>query len=117
MNLLEEYILEKEGEQRDLLMYFHHLLTDEFGLIPKLRYRIPFYYGTKWICYTNATKKGVEFSFIKGNLLKKLPERFESRGRKMVVSTHYQKLIEVDETELKAVIKQAIAIDKRKSKA
>jgi hypothetical protein len=75
----------KHINQKQIISFCHHWLTEDLGLHHRIRYRIPFYDDKQWICYLNPIKKeGVEFVFLHGNKLDD-PEGFlESKGRKMV---------------------------------
>ena len=43
MNRVEDFIIGYEGDQKHIMNFFHSLLTEEFNLIPKLQYNLPFY--------------------------------------------------------------------------
>lgn len=53
MSDVENFIYKYEDNQREIMLYFHKLLATELGLIHKMRFDIPFYYGKSWICYLN----------------------------------------------------------------
>jgi hypothetical protein len=68
MSPVDEYI---EGLQnlhhQHLIYHLHQLLMTFEGVSTKLRFKVPFYDGKKWICYLNPIKKnGVEVCFLKG---------------------------------------------------
>lgn len=114
MNEVDQYIFKHRGAQKEVLLYFHFMLFEEFGLKPKISYGIPMYYGHKWVVYLNADQKeGVELSFTKGHLLKDPLNLLEGKGRKMVKSVKFYKLEEIPELEVKSIIKEAIEIDNK----
>ena len=60
-------------------------LIEKMGLKSKMRYGIPFYDVEKWLCYLNPLKKGgIEFAFIRGDLLDHSDGLLDNKGRKMV---------------------------------
>ncbi len=112
MNEVETYILEKEGSQKEMLLYFHFLFVERFGLQPKIRFKIPMYYKNKWLTYLNPNKKGgVELSFINGFKLSNRQNLLESKGRKMVRSITFECLEEIQERLICEILEEAIEID------
>ena len=99
MQAVEEYILQKSGEQKDLLLYFHLLFTEKCGLDTKLSYGIPFYYcKKKWVVYLNPDKRSrVEVGFPNGYKMKDTAGVLDSKGRKIVKSLELNRLDEVQE--------------------
>ena len=69
MTPVEDFILQKEGEQRIILQFLHDLLMATPEVTSKIRYKIPFYYRKSWFCYLNPTKKpvGVEMVSVSDN--------------------------------------------------
>lgn len=114
MNEVENYIMKHNGMQKDLLMYFHLLLWEDYGLKPKIAYGIPMYYAHKWVVYLNADKKkGVEVAFPRGHLLNDKYQLLESKGRKMVKSIEFFNIEEIPEEEIKSTLEEAIKIDNK----
>ena len=124
MTAVEDFIYQLEGNQREVLLYFHHLLTTDLNLTEKIRYKIPFYYGKSWICYLNPTKDGkIEFAFIRGNELSNAQGLLENKGRKQVYSLTFEKVSDIPQSTIQEIIQEAILLDettpyqsKRKSK-
>ncbi len=124
MTVVENYIYQFDGNQREVLLYFHHLLTSELNLTEKIRYKIPFYYGKSWICYLNPAKDGkVEYAFVRGNELSNAQGLLDSKGRKQVYSIEFEKVSDIPHSTIQEVIQEAILLDettpyqsKRKSK-
>ena len=85
MTPVENFIYQQEGNQREILLFLHqHLLTYP-TLHPKIRYKIPFYYGKTWVCYLNPLKnEQIELVFVRGNELSNQQGILEARGRKQV---------------------------------
>lgn len=112
MKTFEDFIYNLDDNQREISLYLHKLLTEEFALISKIKYSIPFYYKKSWICYLNPTKNGnIEFAFPRGNELSNSNGILESKGRKQVYSLEIGKLSDIDESLLKETIMEAIFLD------
>ncbi|MEM1407658.1 MAG: DUF1801 domain-containing protein [Bacteroidota bacterium] len=112
MVAVDDFIQNYEGEQRKILNYLHLALADELELIPKIRYKIPFYYKRSWICYLNPTKrKTVDFCFLRGNELSNQQELLSGKGRKQVMSIEIAKLSDLPEGAIKEVIHEALLLD------
>ena len=112
MTEVEEYIYNLEGSQRELMLYFHKLLSVDLNLTDRIRFKIPFYYRKSWICYLNHTKNNtVEFAFVRGNELSNSKGLLDSKGRKQVLSIEITKLSEVPLYELDEIIQEAIILD------
>ena len=118
MTEVEEYIYNLEGSQRELMLYFHKLLSVDLNLTDRIRFKIPFYYRRSWICYLNPTKTNtVDFAFVRGNELSNSQGLLESKGRKQVMSLVLCKLPEMPVKELIEIIQEAILLDETVSYA
>ena len=112
MNEVEERILKHKGIKREIMLFFHELFIEEYGLHPKLSYKIPMYYRNKWVVYLNPdNREGVELAFTNGFRLSNKHTLVESKGRKMVKSVEFSSLEEIPLKEVKAIIDEAIKID------
>jgi hypothetical protein len=112
MTSVEDFIYLHEGDQREILFYFHSLLKNEFGLTPKLQYKLPFYYKKSWICYLFPTKKGtIELAFPRGNELSNIQGILKRKGRKLVSSINFKTLDNIPESTIKEIIHEAILLD------
>lgn len=112
---VEAYIDEQEESVRAILIYFHRYLQDELGLIPKIRFKIPFYYRNSWICYLNPTKRNtVDVSFIRGNELLDESQILDDKGRKQVTSIEITSIASAPIDALKELIIQAVILDESK---
>lgn len=71
--------------QQELLGFLHHYFERQ-GLRSKIAYRIPFYYGKKWICYLNPQKDGqsLELCFPRAHQFKDPTGLLQARGRKQI---------------------------------
>ena len=124
MTAVEDFIYQFDGNQREVLLYFHQLLTTDLNLTEKIRYKIPFYYGKSWICYLNPTKDGkIEYAFTRGNELSNAQGLLENKGRKQVYSVTFEKVSDIPQSIISEIIQEAILLDettpyqsKRKSK-
>ncbi len=57
MNKVKDFIDQLDGQHREIMRYFHNLLSKELELTEKIRFKIPFYYGKSWICLPQSHKK------------------------------------------------------------
>ncbi len=112
MQDVENYIYQFEGNQKEVIMYFHNLLTNDFNLSSKIRYKIPFYDIKSWICYLNPLKNGkIELAFIRGNELSNHQGMLNSKGRKQVYGIEFAKISDIPITEVNEIINEAIILD------
>lgn len=107
-----------DGNQRDVLLYFHNLLTQEMNLQAKIRFKIPFYYGRSWICYLNPLKNGkIELVFIRGNELSNDQNILNHKDRKQVSGVEFENLQEIRKSLIMDVIQEAILLDETQAYA
>ena len=116
MPCVEDYIYEFQEPQQEILLHLHELLTLEFGLKEKLRFKVPFYDHINWVCYLrpfsySKQKTGVSLSFVKGNLLSDPNKLLQSRNRKQVCDLEIYTLSKLPETYIKSLIQEAIILD------
>lgn len=115
MDSVEDFFYQHDDHQREVMLFFHELLTAELNLIDKIRYNIPFYYGRSWICYLNPTKDDkVELAFVRGNELSNEQRLLESKGRKQVYSITFEKVSDIPQKLINEVIQEAILLDQTK---
>lgn len=112
MEAVEDFIYRHEGQQRELLLQLHQVLTEELNLSPKIRYKIPFYFNRSWICYLNPTKQDtVELAFTRGNELSNEQGLLDSKGRTQVFSVEITSLADIQNEALHEVWQEAILLD------
>ncbi|MFP4506903.1 MAG: DUF1801 domain-containing protein [Cyclobacteriaceae bacterium] len=112
MEDIASFILEKKGQTKALLQYFHRLLSEQPGLTARIRYKIPFYYRKSWVCYLNPVKKGgIELAFLRGNELSNAQGLLNFRGRKQVAGIIFYKLNEIPEEAVMEIIQEALLPD------
>jgi uncharacterized protein YbaR (Trm112 family) len=112
MTETENFIYQHEGHQREVMLYFHDMLTHELNLTAKMRFKIPFYYGKSWICYINPTKKGkIELAFVRGNELSNFQGILDNKGRKQVYSIEFETVSEIPKQLVEEIIQEAILLD------
>lgn len=124
MSAVEIFIDEAEEPARSIMIFLHELLTNELGLKPKIRYKMPFYDSKTWICYLNPRKDtSVELAFIRGNELSNAQGLLEPNGRKQIMGINFTSLKDIPYESLMEVLLEAIELDdstpyksKRKSK-
>jgi hypothetical protein len=115
MTEVENYIHQFEGQQHKVLLYLHRLLTNEFNLTEKIKFKIPFYYGRTWICFLNATKNNkVELAFTRGNELSNEQGILESKGRKQVYGLEFEKVADIPVPLIHEILHEAILLDQSK---
>jgi len=113
--MVEDYIYQLEGQQKEIMSFLHDLLTIEYGLEAKIRYRIPFYYGKTWICYLNTRKNDrVDFAIVRGREISNSNGLLESRDRKMILSAEFSSVKEIPLDLLREVLEEAIFLDETK---
>jgi len=112
LNTVTDFIETKEGNQREILQFFHEILSLEIGLQPKIRYKIPFYYGRSWICYLNPIKGAkVELAFIRGNELSNEQGILDFRKRKQISGIIIESLKDCPIDLINEVLQEAILLD------
>ncbi len=113
--MVEDYIYQLEGQQKKIMQFLHEILTNEYGLESKIRFRIPFYYGNTWICYLNTRKHDrVDFAIVRGREISNGNGLLESRDRKMVLSAEFSSVKEIPIDLLREVLEEAIFLDETK---
>ena len=112
MSEVEDFIYQFEGNQREIMLYFHSLLVTDLGLTNRIRYKIPFYYRNSWICYLNPFKNGaIELAFIRGNELSNVQGILEARHRKQISGMVFEKFDDIPYKEISEIIQEAILLD------
>lgn len=112
MNKVQDFIYGHEGAQREVLLYFHNLLTSFPGVTASIKYRIPFYNQKTWVCYLNPQKNGtVSLCFIRGYELSNEQGLLESKARKQVMSVDFGSVEEIPEQEIREIINEALFLD------
>lgn len=110
--MVENAIHHFEGEQKIILLYLYNWLTNEFGLLPKLKFKIPFYYKNSWICYTNPLKNGgVELAFTRGNELLNINNILKANNRKQIKGITISNLKHTPLFEIQQILHEAIILD------
>jgi hypothetical protein len=116
MSAVESYIYQLNGEQGEVMRYLHHLLTIDFQLKAKIRYKIPFYFGRSWVCYLNPRPTGaIELAFLNGKELASSCEILISKGRKMVYGVEFKKIADIPRKKVFETIQLALLLDEQAS--
>jgi len=125
VDTVEDFINQYEGEQQALLKYFHHYLYTQTGLIPRIKYKVPFYYNKSWICSLNPIKQpkkslnkhpkssSIELAFTRGNELSNNQAILQSKGRKQVMSITFSSIKEIPVNAVEEIIQEAILLDEQ----
>jgi len=115
MTEVENLIYRFENEQREIMLFFHHLLTEEFSLTDKITFRNPCYYKRSWICYLRPLKnRKVELAFMRGNELSNHQGLLQSNGRKQLRSIAFSSMADVPLDTMKEILHEAILVDEIK---
>lgn len=117
MNPVENYIYKQEKNQRDILIFFHELLTGQDGIKASLKWGVPMYSGNRMIAYLNkdTKSKGVHFCFYNGIKLAQNNTILEIKGRKAVASVLIESIDSIPYNEISNCILDAIEFDKEKA--
>jgi hypothetical protein len=112
LTTVEAYIGSIEHpHQRYMLMEIHRLLMTFSGVKTKIRYRLLFYDGIKWICYLKPIKgKEIEICFLNGF---KLTERsyLQAANRKIVKGITINEITDSKLEMIAEVFTEALLID------
>lgn len=112
MTQVEDFILEQDHQTRQILNHLHQLISSYPDIIPKICYKIPFYYRKSWICYLNPLQSGkVELAFPRGNELSNEQGLLQSNGRKQVYGVAISSVVEIPERIIHEIIQEAIILD------
>lgn len=112
MNEVEEYILRLPQHKKEIALYLHGMFIEDYELRPKIAYKIPMYYGKKWVVYLNPDNRaGVEMAFTKGHLLSNKQGLLDSKGRKLVSSVEFFSLEEIPEKVVREILEEALELD------
>lgn len=111
---IEEYTENLEPHQRKVIHFLHELIVENPGMELKKKFNLPFYYRKSWICYFTILKNGtVEWAFTRGNELSNDNEFLKSRGRKQVSSIEFSSVEEIDVSQAKACLHEALLLDEQ----
>lgn len=112
MTKVENLIYQFEDTQREIMLFFHQMLTEEFSLTDKISFQNPAYYKNSWICYMKPLKhEGIELAFFRGNELSNHQGILESKGRKQLRSIEFSSLGEIPIEPIKEIFHEAILLD------
>lgn len=94
MSAVENFILDLEDSQKFLMMELHEIILSHTGVTAHLKWNIPVYETSKYICYLNPMKNkpGIELCFTKGFELDDSSGLLEARNRKMVKGVIIQEI-------------------------
>ncbi len=105
---LIDYADHWNSDQSAMIRLVHELWLDLPGVTGKLRYKIPFYYRTTWMAYTQAAAGGgVEIAFIRGKDLIGLGHNLDFKCRKQIAGITFYNLKQMDIPEVKAMMMDA----------
>lgn len=111
MSPVEAYIIDLEGNQKEIMLYLHSYL-EGLNLQSKIRYRVPFYYGKSWICYMNPKKNDqVELAMLRGNELSNTQGILDFKDRTQVAGITLGSVAEIPHDLLDEIMQEAILLD------
>lgn len=112
MDACLDYIYQLEGDQQEMMLQLHELLTSYPEVSGKIRYKIPFYYRKSWICYLNPLKDGgVELAFTRANELSNEQGLLDFKNRKQVAGIAFAKVGDINENILHEIFQEALLLD------
>ena len=115
MSPAENLMYEFEGAQREIMLFFHQMLTQEFSLTDKITFQNPCYYHNSWICYLKPLQNAtVELAFLRGNELSNHQGLLQSNGRKQLRSVAFSSLKDIPLETVKEILHEAILVDEAK---
>jgi len=114
MSAVSDYIFQQQGNQKEILLYFHDWFTNELKLTSKIRCKIPFYDKRSWICYLNPTTgRKVELAFIRGNELSNEHGILNFKDRKQIAGIEFENLENIPFQAINEIIQEAILLDEK----
>lgn len=109
---VENYIYQLEGKQRETMLYLHDILVNDYNLVDKIRFKIPFYYNKTWVCYLNPIKQNkVELAFVRGNELSNHQHILDNKGRKQVYGIEIENSSNIPLQTIREIINEALELD------
>ncbi len=111
MSPVEAFIIDLEGNQKEIMMYMHSFL-EGLGLQSKIRYRIPFYFGKSWVCYLNPKKNDeVELAMLRGNEMSNAQGILHFNGRSQVAGVKLSNVRDIPYELIGEMLQEAILLD------
>ncbi len=117
MAAVENFILDLEGTQKEMAWLLHeHIL--QYNLLPKISFRIPFYYRKRWVCYMNPLKNGnLDLAMCRGNELYTGGGLFQAKGRKLITSLEIDDPANIPWEPIDQILQEAILLDEKVPKS
>lgn len=82
---LDDFLERIEESQKQIVLFLHDQFLNYPEISSKIRFKIPFYYYSSWVCYLNPVKPDkIELVFINGKELSNSQGLLVDRGRKKV---------------------------------
>jgi uncharacterized protein len=105
MNLVDDYILNLEGQQQKIAQRLRQmLLTLVPGIQEKFSFKIPFYHYFGMFCYINAVPNGIDLGFCRGKDLVTEFSSLQMKNRAMVASVCLYSIKEIEQKEVREII-------------
>ncbi len=110
--MIEDFIYEQSPNRQAILQHLHHLLAEELNLLPKIRYRVPFYYQNSWICYLNPVKgDAIELVFLRGQELSNSQGILDKKKRKQVSGITISDVESIPLEAIYEILQEALVLD------
>jgi hypothetical protein len=114
MHPVESFIYKHEGQQKEIMLYFYNLLSEQPGVIAKISFGIPFFNRKSWICYLSPKKDGsIELAFTRGNELSNHSGLLKTGNRKLVKGVVFKSLKGIPFNEINEIIQEALLLDEK----
>ncbi|NAS32750.1 hypothetical protein GTQ40_17350 [Flavobacteriaceae bacterium R38] len=115
MTEVENLIYQFDNSQKEIMLFLHHMLTNEYLLTDKITFKNPCYYKNSWICYLKPIKnEAIELAFMRGNELSNHQGILKSNGRKQLMSIEISEVKEMELDIIKEILNEAIYLDETK---
>ena len=115
MTEVENLIYQFDLAQREMMLFFHKLFTEEYLLTDKITFKNPCYYKNSWVCYLKALKNGkVEIAFMRGNELSNTQGILKDKGRKQLRSIDIVNLNKALLDVIREIVNEALVLDEAK---
>jgi hypothetical protein len=112
MSACIDFIERHQGEQRDILLALHELITGFPEVQGKIRFKVPFYDRKTWICYLSPLKTGgVELCFVRANELSNEQGLLDFKDRSQVAGITYAHVRDIQEAPLLEILQEAFLLD------
>ncbi|MCI5056828.1 MAG: DUF1801 domain-containing protein [Flavobacteriales bacterium] len=112
LNPVASFILKHQNPQKEIMLFLHDYFLSKEGVTTRISYKIPFYYGNKWLCYLNPLKNGsVDLCFCRGYKLSNKEELLNMKGRKYISSLNLTDFESIPFEGIASIFEEAMMLD------